>query len=272
MRRIVLLALLVLPLGVYFVEPEPFDTLGRQLRAATRSTVRDLFYQHSLQISGNTRLSTQEVQQVMPLERSSLWWRLNSAMVAAQVSQNPLVKKVHVAPCNWWSISCFRIELVERQPVLAVRRGAQRWLVAEDGSFFDAPARPESARFLALEGPFVEKTEPSQLPAIARRVLRALQIVSEQSDFRVASLQLVDSGELQVSFEGRDFEALFSLAEGPDTDNWERRFTKEVQRLTLLVQQLGPQLSAFSHFDLGFDRLAVGRLKPSAAKPDGALK
>jgi hypothetical protein len=222
-----------------------------------------------LNISGLQVLNRVDILKELPVSKSVAWWLTNAREVEAALEKNVLVQKATVHRCSDFSLRCFEISIVERQPTFIAALGDRVWLIGEDGGFITPiPRKQFEAKGvnvvpgktpILVEGLLSESVSPDLAKARIQYVKLVIGAVENELALRVSWVGLRDNGETALKFVGRDFEAVFDVA-----DQDMGRVREESQRLKTVLSQLGDKAADVARIDLAFDKVAVVKLKNGA--------
>jgi len=114
MKVTILFTLVLISSGLYVVNyPEAFGNVVKSVAASTDSFIND----QDLRYQGLEMLTADDVEGMLPQDKSSFWWRLHLSTVEASLAQHPLIEGVSVRPCGVMPLGCFDIEVIEREHV-----------------------------------------------------------------------------------------------------------------------------------------------------------
>ena len=231
---------------------------------------REAWFRKEISFSGLSRLNADELFSRLPLERSTVWWLLNSGSVAAALQQDRYVAGARVESCSRYVLpqwGCFKISVAEREPRFVALAGDKAWVLGDDGSFiasasraedvmraFETPGRACLHPPLVVRGLFGAEASPDLVRARFGYVDSAVRLIEKESGIRPRAVDVEADSELVVSFDGLPFKARL---EYPDAD--QQRLAEQARRLKRLIGELGPQGGGVKEIDLAYNKIAVAR-------------
>jgi cell division septal protein FtsQ len=224
----------------------------------------EYLYQRKIEVRGNRYLSWQDLDVLLPYEKSNLWWYLNLPEIKVGLLQHPLIESVNVERCSpSFDWACFSVEIHERVPRLRVLLEQQEWLADERGVLITVlPAKAQSDRFDGLplvHGLLSSTLSTDEAQARLRFISSSLLQLQAETGRYVKSIEFLDRGELRVYFEGLNFPVRFGsplvLQPGGLAP---LSLVDQVSRMEQVLAKL-PQERDVQELDLGFSTLAILR-------------
>jgi hypothetical protein len=222
-----------------------------------------------IRLDGLRWMSRTEIEKLLPLNRSVLWWLLNSPVVKAKLAENPWVGSVNVDRCGEGLFSkwgCFVVSINERAPRYLGIVDGEPWVIAEDATFLvpatNALKEEAEGRYrgvVALEGLASRHQSPdlvrSQI-AFASHTIEQLEKVVKRS---VHGLNFEGRGDVGVTFEGLRFPVVFSSSGDSSVS-----LSEQAERCNKLLAQLHARLNDVERIDLAFSQVGVVKFKGPA--------
>jgi hypothetical protein len=223
-----------------------------------------------IRLSGLQVLSRSDILKELPFDESVLWWQMNRSEIISRLQRNPLIQKAQVRRCDGSSVRCFEVSIAERQPAFLALVGDRVWLLGEDGGFMTPVPRKEYERRGAaivpgtrspviVEGIVDADLSPEVVKGRIQFVKNLISVVEPKISLSVERVSLRPNGEASLWFRSLAFEAVFASG-GRDLD----RLHEEAERLRAVLAQLGERRAQLERVDLGFDRVAVAKLRSDA--------
>lgn len=267
MQKFALAVLIVLMLGCLFWFLNP-SAAGR-FEASFKRVCADIWYEKEILIAGDTNLSDKTIRDLLPTERSNLWWWMNMDLIEASLKKSPWIAKAIIHPCatsilELWG--CFVVSIEERKPSFLLNEGDVIWLVGQDGGFI-SPLTPrlkdlfQKRTLKLLRGFYDDNPSTDLFNARFHYVREAIEIIEKRTRKRVSSVELLPGGEIEVSFENCPYQVVFS---GGSESAEPLHF--ELDRLEALLDQLADREDSIEKIDLAFNKLAVVKIKEEVAK------
>jgi len=255
--------------------PQSFSSFLRIWRAQWS----DFLYQRRISLVGLHLLDASQVEALLPKERSNLWWLFRAAVIKAGLLSNPLIQQAKVERCNWWSIKCYKVEVLERKAGFFALLGQEGWLIGKDGGLIMPVSAAEiiSYRKKGEEGgnsalrseliPVVRglwRSAEASSDVVRSRfeyVRRAIDVIEEAAGLKIVYLELGGGKDMTVKFAGLAMKAVFAAQpEGLWSDE-SPLLRDRALRLRRLIQELGPEIEQVESVDLGFEKIAVLRTR-----------
>ena len=228
------------------------------------------WYDKELLIAGDSNLADKSIRDLLPTELSTLWWLMNTDIVEGDLRKSPWIRKADVHPCASKFLSlwgCFVVTIEERKPSFLVTEGDVTWLVGEDGGFI-SPLTPRvkdlfRGRTLRnLKGFYDDNPSADLFQARFHYASEAVGIIEKRMHRKVASVQLLPGGEIEVEFEDNPFRVVFSG--GVDSAE---PLHFELDRLDVLLSQIEGKEGTVEKIDLAFNKLAVVKFREGTGAP-----
>jgi len=228
----------------------------------------DMAYDRDFEVSGLNVLNSYELIELLPAEKNSLWWRLNTKTLQGRLLAHPLVESAQVQPCSFFQFSCFSLSLVERSPDFILLSDQSASIIGSDGGYIaPLPAFQNLHSFVEmidqtfpeavlLKGLFQDKSSPDIARARFLNIKKSIDTIEEETSYRVHSLELRDRGEALLKLRGLPFMIVFTL-EGEDAG----RAREESRRFRKVLSELEGKFHLVKKVDLAFDELAVVSFK-----------
>lgn len=220
-----------------------------------------------LQITGINLIGRTEVLSLLPMRKSSAWWKLNQRQIENELLKHPLVQSAGISSCSDLSLSCFNLEIVERSPFFLLAMDQEYWLLGEDGGFIapvpqerfrrGLPKLPNGRQAILLLGMQQYEASPEAIKSRIGYLRKSLSIIEEILLKPIELVELKDSGEIVVKYTDLNLKATFSkLDMGSDEYS---KLRDEAYRLKALLDSYGAGASRIESVDLAFNKVAVIR-------------
>ncbi|NDC37680.1 MAG: FtsQ-type POTRA domain-containing protein [Proteobacteria bacterium] len=237
-------------LATRYIYPAQFE----QFWWETRLVAREAWSGKDLSFSGISRLQTEDLEVRIPIERSNIWWWLNTSAVEAALMSHPLVVRAEVRHCERLSIRCFRIAITERSPRYVLNLSGQRWLVGADGGFMTTLKDDESLPgMVVISGLSNGSDSPDIVSARFAQLRGALDIIEQHAQVAVSTVDFRSNLEFLVRFEAVPFPVLFDMSSDGEF------IPVEARRLKRLLQEFEGRLDEIRQIDLAYNKQAVVR-------------
>ena len=228
---------------------------------------REFWYGKDLSFAGLSRLQPEDLEVRLPMDRSVLWWNINSASVEASIRAHPLVEYAEVRRCGGVSFRCFNISITERVPRYIVEIGGQRWLVGVDGGFMTTVAPNEGLpNMVLIEGLGDASSSPDIVKGRFEQLRQALSIIERYAARPIIKVDFQSNLEFLVSFAGLPFPVLF------DMSNDGELIPVEARRLQRLLEEFAGRLTGIKRVDLSYNKMAVVQIDQERAVAGQAEK
>jgi len=232
----------------------------RHFAAWSSSSFKHILLEKDIRIEGTERLGRLDIERLLPLNRSVIWWMTNYSTIESRLRENPAIGSVKVSPCgqsalnNW---GCFVVDVGERKShyIGILKDGA--WLIGEDGGFMRPLGRDE----IVDPGwiPVTGLSEDNQSPDVIHQIFSALRqsesILAETYKKPISSIHVEGNSEFKAKFKGQKFEARFELPRGDGSNTREQGI-----RLNELVTKMGNKIDSVASVDLAYNRVAVVKI------------
>lgn len=244
-----------------------FPDFTKPIVAELSRVYQGWMYKRELRYVGLKRSSEKSLREILPVERSNLWWLFNRESIARALKQTVLIRDASVTRCSDsffdLGIGCYLVRVEEREPFLVAPHGADVVIMDIDGATLATVSSSE------IEAKLLSLIDPNNAPpvtalgvvtdGVSQEIVRArfqylknLIELSERSNFRVARIELLSNGESLVKFGGVPFPVRFD-----NTANESGRLSEELSRLKRLLIELKGREQFITHVDLAYDKLAV---------------
>lgn len=238
--------------------PTGFRSLFQGIISRSTQVLND----RELRIDGLELLSRSEVERLLPLDRSVVWWHLNATEVQTLLSQNPWIDESKVSSCpESWSSKwgCFLVRIKERRPVFLAHLNGNPWVMDREGRTIvtqkELASRGFVGKLIELKGA-MNSSSPDAVRSQVSSASVVRDTIEAQVGRSVRDLEFLGQGDLGVGFDGVPFPIVF--AAGPDA----RVSLKEQgERCSALLKQLSARFSDVARIDLAFDRVGIVRFK-----------
>lgn len=222
-----------------------------------------------VRITGLHSISREEVERVLPLNRSVGWWMLNETSIKARVAENPWVKSVSLSSCKGKflpTFGCFDLVVDERKPRFIALVDDERWIIGEDGALIipakgDAPGlTDETLRSLVpLYGLASLVSAPDRSHAQLKLAQDAIRVLESSVDLPVESITFAGKGDIVVDFSRLPFPVVFGASSTASDSS--QVVGDQAKRLRALLEQLKDRLPEIEKVDLAFSKVGVIKLK-----------
>ena len=248
--------------GFVFVPSGPGGSPYAQLRQSTHAAL----YTVEVQIVGNHRVPEAAIRAALPKGGSIPWWRNSQSLVSSALLGNPQIESVHVSSCQGrWD--CFVVRVEERGSSYLSLTDEGAWIISKDGSFMEpvksvknfddakifAAAREQP--LVLIKGVITKDMSPDAARGRVLYLNNAIPVIESELGRKVETIEMRESGELQVRLNGLPFPSIFDYA-GSDMSLVGNR----ARRLALLLTRFQGKTHLISTVDLAFDKLAVVKL------------
>jgi len=221
-----------------------------------------------VRLEGLTWLSRTEVERVLPMDRSVLWWMFNTPVVQARVAESPWIGAVSVERCSQEAFSawgCFVVSIKERAPRFLAVVDEEAWILSKDGTFLvpvsSAMKESADARYrglVVIENLASRQQSPDLVRSQMALASHAVETVEKGTKQRVRALRFEGQGDVAITFERLPFPVVFSASRegGVPLD-------EQAERCSKLVAQLTARLGEVERIDLAFSQVGVVKFKNS---------
>jgi hypothetical protein len=254
--------------------PAPKNGTVSRFIERSREVMHEIFYQKRVDIIGLTSGeggsgAGDNVRQLLPEDRSVLWWHLNRSSIGTTLSQLPRVESATITRCQGeWSFRCFEVHVQERKPVAVALVADYAWVIGADGGFIEPLPHVRSAGDIEA---FIEASEkplvgvvglgdgdggPELLRGRLRYVHELIRAIESEVGSSVRFVELDTSGEARVFFKDRKYPVRFGFS-GSDLSV----VSEEARRFKLLLSRLEKRDDVIKEIDVAFQKAAVVRLK-----------
>lgn len=239
----------------YFDNPGLFHSVvGRGA-----GVIESLWNDKNVRIEGLDILSEKEIEPLLPLSKSVLWWHLNEPDIQAELMQSPWIKSVSVNWCRdsiWSRWGCFSLSVKEREPVFSAIVDETKWVVDAEGSFIvpysDVVNRHYDLKLVSISGLASREYSPDLVRSQVYSAHEYMQILQQSVGRTVLALSFLDHEDLSVEFQGVPFPIVFGLgSEGAVS------LSEQGRRCMALLKQVQHQFQNIEKIDLAFSRVGV---------------
>ncbi len=224
------------------------------------------FQDKEVRLEGLKWLSRTEIERVLPLERSVVWWMLNGPVIQAKLAESPWIGAASVDRCGESLLSewgCFVVSVRERAPRFLAVVDDEAWVISDDGSFL-LPARSAMQEnsedryrgLVTIEGLASRQQSPDLVASQVALASTTIETLEKAVKLKVKGVVFEGRGDLSVSFERISFPIVFAAARDASVPLGEQG-----QRCTKLLAQLNGRLSEVERIDLAFSQVGVVKFK-----------
>lgn len=246
--------------GVLALDPK----MTQSWFGSVRSALHSFWYDKSISYNGLTVLNVEELEGLLPMERSSLWWKLNTSAIEAGLLRNPFIEKAVVTSCEGFMLGCFYVDITERAVDFLAVVGDKVWAVGKTGGFL-MPLSKDSLwdrqRVFMRRSPTIlqgfDGLSPDLVHARLEFLRRAVLLMEEKINHQVESVYF-SRHDLEFLFRGANWRA---VVDAPPENTQEVnlvRLDTQIQRLQRILDGLKGKPVPWSKIDLAFNRVAVG--------------
>lgn len=257
-----LLAVTAVLSGYFIYKPEQFEVTKK----VVAQSYEDALIRKKISIEGVNVLRSDRIQEVLPNDRSILWWNLNRSTIEALLEKNPYIQNAEVRSCSTvlFDWGCFVVSIEERLPAYLSLYGNNAVLLGEDGATIrtvDAQNLEDTLRRLlkptaqppkVLVGLLTPGASTDVTEARFRYLKSSINTIEDSATLRVERAELLQNGELSVRVSGKPFAVTFD-----DTSRDGERLKDEVKRLEKLLVELRGREDQVEKVDLAFNKMAV---------------
>lgn len=241
-----------------FIYPKQSEQTWWRLRLRAQ----EVWSGKELSFSGLSRLNSEDLEVLLPMDKSVLWWNLNSSAIEAAARRHPMVEYAELRRCDELSLACFRIAVSERIPRYIVELGGQRWLVGVDGGFMTTLAASEGLpNLVTIRGLGDSSASPDLVRGRFDQLRTALAVIEREAGAAVQAVDFRANLEFLAELEGLPFSVLFDMSEDGG------RIPLQAERLAKLLRQFDGRLDAIKRVDLAYDKQAVVQLQEATPPP-----
>ncbi len=224
------------------------------------------FQDKEVRLEGLKWLSRTEIERVLPLERSVVWWLFNAPVVQAKVAESPWVGGVAVERCGESMLSewgCFVVSVKERAPRFLAVVDDEAWVISEDGSFLlpaeSAMKENSEDRYrglVTIEGLASRHQSPDLVRSQVALAATVIESLEKALKLRVKGVDFLGRGDVSVSFERLAFPIVFSASRDAAVS-----LQEQGERCAKLLTQLNGRLNEVDKIDLAFSQVGVVKFK-----------
>jgi cell division septal protein FtsQ len=205
------------------------------------------FQEKEVRLEGLKWLSRTEIERVLPLERSVLWWMFNAPAVQSKVAESPWVGGASVERCGESVLSewgCFVVSVKERAPRFLAVVDDEAWVISDDGTFVlpAASAMKENSEeryrgLVTIEGLASRHQSPDLVRSQVALASTTIATLEKAVKLKVKGVDFVGRGDIAVSFQ------------------------EQGERCAKLLGQLNGRLTEVDRIDLAFSQVGVVKFK-----------
>jgi hypothetical protein len=232
--------------------------------AFAREWANNTFQAKDVRIEGLRALSRTEVERVLPLDRSVVWWMMNMPVIQARVADNPWIGDVSVESCSGGLFAdwgCFVVSVSERKARYLAKVDDEAWIIADDGTFL-VPLKgleagkvdPES--LVRLEGLASRSASPDIVRAQVALAKSSVETLQKTALKKVRSLEFGPKGDIVIGFDSVPFPVVFTTS--PDSSV---SLVEQGDRCAQLFKELGSRMDDVEKIDLAFERVGIVKFK-----------
>jgi hypothetical protein len=224
------------------------------------------FQDKQVRLEGLKWLSRTEIERVLPLERSVLWWMFNAPVVQAKVAESPWIGEAAVERCGENLLSewgCFVVSVKERAPRFVAVVDEEAWVISDDGSFLlpASSAMKENSEdryrgLVTVEGLASRHQSPDLVRSQVALASTTIETLEKAVKLRVKGVDFVGRGDISVSFERLSFPIVFSASRDASVS-----LQEQGERCAKLLAQLNGRLAEVDKIDLAFSQVGVVKFK-----------
>ncbi len=234
--------------ALFFIYPKQSEQTWWRLRLRAQ----EVWSGKELSFSGLSRLNSEDLEVLLPMDKSVVWWNLNSSAIEAAARRHPMVEYAELRRCDELSLACFRITVSERIPRYIVELGGQRWLVGVDGGFMTTLAASEGLpNLVTIRGLGDSSASPDLVRGRFDQLRTALAVIEREAGAAVRAVDFRANLEFLAELEGLPFSVLFDMSDDGG------RIPLQAERLAKLLKEFNGRLDAIKRVDLAYDKQAV---------------
>jgi hypothetical protein len=260
--RALITALTTVGVGTLIVLDNPQG--AADLYASSLKRAESIWSDKEIRIAGLNLLKRSEVERLLPVERSVLWWQVNRSQVEAKVASNTWISHSKLSSCSGGSLAerwgCFLVTVEERQPLFTTNFNGDAWVIDRQGVFVAPLVELQRRNFVGELISVRGVADGAQQPSLVRAQLSAAaplcDTLSKVVGRGVRDLEFLAQGDFAVRFKGLNFPVIF--AAGTDASV---RLEEQGERFAALLKQIAGRLGDVERIDLAFDRVGVVRFR-----------
>ncbi len=224
------------------------------------------FQEKQVRLEGLKWLSRTEIERVLPLERSVLWWMFNAPVIQAKVAESPWIGEAAVERCGESLLSewgCFVVSVQERAPRFLAVVDDEAWVISDDGSFLlpASSAMKESSEdryrgLVTIEGLASRHQSPDLVRSQVALASTTIETLEKTVKLKVKGVDFVGRGDVSVLFERLSFPIIFSASRDASIS-----LQEQGERCAKLLAQLNGRLAEVDKIDLAFSQVGVVKFK-----------
>ncbi len=229
-----------------------------------------VWHDKEVRIEGLSVLSRAEVERVLPLDQSVLWWKLHSTDIQSRLEQNPWVQSVSISECEGSrgaSWGCFVLSIKERTPTYRATVDNAQWVIDRGGSFIapvgDPAAKGYSQNLIAVHGLASRSTSPDVVRGQLAAASHLLGVLEREVRRPIQALEFLDQGDFSVYFRGLAFPVVFGAGQDAKVP-----LAEQGQRCAQVLLRLQDRFADIQKIDLAFDRVGVVKFRPAAPEAE----
>ncbi|HMO02013.1 MAG TPA: FtsQ-type POTRA domain-containing protein [Oligoflexia bacterium] len=255
-RSILLILLVGLSVAPFFLCVENLSFVlnrFREWRGKSYYFIESQLFERRLQFSGLQRLTEKELIASLPHDHSNLWWFMNRRHVIKELRKNNWIASASLSTCSRpFEPVCFMIEIKEREPRYVALSEKGSWALDSQGEII-GPLKENQinqTELTVIEGAF--KGSPGLFEKNLSVALKLLSVLREQGLPEPSRVLVGDEDQYQLAFPGNSYIVNFSGAQ-PSYQN----FSKQGERLKIILSQVQSDLAKIREIDLAFDKLGI---------------
>lgn len=263
--RALITALTTLGVGTLIFLDNPQG--AADLYTSSSKRARSIWSDKEIRIAGLNLLARVEVERLLPVERSVLWWQLNRSQIEAKVAANTWVSNTKISSCSGGSLGerwgCFLVTVEERQPLFTTDFKGDSWVIDRQG-FFVAPLvellkRNFVGELVSVRGVADGALEPGLVRAQLSAAAPLCDTLGKVVGRGVRDLEFLAQGDFAVRFKGLNFPVVFAAGKDAGVE-----LEEQGTRFAALLKQISGRLGEVERIDLAFDRVGVVRFREVA--------
>jgi hypothetical protein len=266
-------------IALHFLDnPEAFRQVAQSVGRGVESAV----YTKDIRIEGLKILSRTEVERLLPLTRSVVWWMSNAPVIQARAEESPWIESAVLDSCPGGALEawgggaiglrawgCFVLSITERTPRFIAMVDNEEWLIAHDGAFLlplstilqqhrqgdDEKLAVDVRGLTRVTGLASRLNSPDLLAAQLGVAREGVEVMSKRVGRSINSIDFSGKAELSVHFKGVPFPVVFSAVDEAVS------LSEQSERCALVLRQFRDRFGEVEKIDLAFERVGVVKLK-----------
>lgn len=219
-----------------------------------------------VRIEGLHALSRSEVERVLPMSKSPVWWMLNETSIQAKLAENPWIKGASVESCPGTILpkfGCFIVSVEERKPRFIAVVDNERWIIGADGTFImpaagagDGISQQSLASLIPLKGLASRVSAGDRTKAQLATAEYSIAALERSVQLPVRAISFEGKNDIAVTFDRIPFPVVFSApSDIPST------VEEQGRRCRALLLQLKDRLNEIEKVDLAFAKVGVVKFR-----------